>query len=770
MKKNVILPFILVLVVASSMYSQSVRHLTDCGRGASFVSNAILRSDGTVMVVGDLGRVGTYVAGASRIAWQCLPIQKFLYDVWSRNDTTIVVGEAGAVWFSIGYEGWMPSSLPKKETVRCVIVHNDTVYVGTEEGSVWECGNIRNGEWVRSYVAKASIIEMCSSDGRLAVVGKLGGLYERRSEWVDLSKENSTLEFASIIALGNIYVIGSDSGQVYRYSTTSGIWSAYQLMLPSDNFTMNDFRGRADKTLSISQGLDGELLATGNYYPGFSSGVGVHRSIDSGITWQHRPFPDDVVTDIVSLMYCPLVGIVNGRTFLVSATAGYPISIYESDQSMTSWNSRLRSQDIFRNLDTIVNGVQGQCSTVVRGASTVAASNTFICLQNDVATTSAFSSLVEKISRIVEIHLETDTITFDTIALLNGQYTSMHRIGGVVYMGGDSGRIASSSDDGVTWSVEVIDDIDFDNFIVTEVFLRGADLFAAAFNDNDGDRAWRIHGIVERSNGRWRHSSVQPPANTRVTVADIATNLDGQAAVLASNLDESNNWKYAIYQYDTQTASFNVLSLLPLESTTTPQIFYSNNTIGVLIPSRLFNVYMRCLYSNADWHCDTVKIKVDSSFLPLNSIATILVEDIGDKLVGKGFFRMISVDDGLHWLPLPNATTLFRGSTLFATVDQLRVLVGGFNDYFSIITLDSTSTSINYGSTQALNSICNPIHFMSNTRLVNYRVYDLLGRLISTTETTSYLDAIDQPAIETGHVYVLQMTTGIESCSMLFTR
>ena len=157
-----LLPWLFCCLIALPVVgtAQQVRYLVECDRGASFVANATHRTDGTILVVGDLGRVGTYKREQGRITWECLPSQAFLYDVWSRNDTTIVVGESGDVWFIVEGARWKSSPLPMPDTCRSIAVHNGVVYVGTQEGRIWQRAALDAEAWTLSYQASAAVIEL----------------------------------------------------------------------------------------------------------------------------------------------------------------------------------------------------------------------------------------------------------------------------------------------------------------------------------------------------------------------------------------------------------------------------------------------------------------------------------------------------------------------------------------------------------------------------------------------------------------------------------
>lgn len=735
--------------------AQSVRVLTDCSAGASWISNATMTSEGTIIMVGNLGQLGTYSKAQKKIAWECLPTQSFLFDVWSHGDTTVVVGEYGEVWVRIGHEQWVSVELPEKQNVRSVTLHQKALFVGTEQGVIWKLDGLSERTWTIGYEAAAAVIGLESIDGVLLAVGRRGGLYRFIDDWENLSSDESTYELTSIVALGSTYIVGSDHGQILRYNTTTQIWSKVAVVDAATVFESSTFLGRADKTLCVSHGAGDTLFASGWYDPRQTTGV--RKSVDSGKTWTLVPFYSGTTAfrDRIDNSYCPLVSMSGDTIVALSCYPTVPTTIFRSTNDAESWDIDLTSTDILHRLDTSSAVEYGRCSTVVY-AGAVLSGNEYLLLKHDRATNLEFTPAVPRYTYVVAVKLHADTGEVDTIAVLPGFFESLDEIDGLLYAGGDSGNVATSVDLGHTWIFEKVHDIGGEFAQVHSFVKLNGIVFAHAGWPTTVSTPWYGSGLIQLHASGWFPCTISPIGTNRVGFNSIFA-IDGVPTILIYNLNEEPKVVgYALYKYDLASQSFLHSSNLPFGDTVTVFHVTGENPISISIESNgnggAPQATRTCAYIKGDWVCDTLRLVMPLDTITLTSGWQQF--DLGSVHIAYSIdVGSLYSTDGIWWRHLPKRMSFISPTIFFAKGNANRVIAGGPSNFAAEYTFDTTQTAVEGFDNSTMNQCANADLFGPDGAM--YSVYEASGRLVRVAHYRNESDIRQDPTLRNSALYLL---------------
>lgn len=761
MKLFVIAALVVFKVLSAS--AQTARYITDCSHGATWISSGTLNPNGQVLMVGDLGRVGTYNKESKTIAWDCLPTQSFLYDVWSRNDTTIVVGEHGAVFYKVTDGNWKAVPLASQETIRTVTVHKQSMFIGTEEGAVWRNDSFSNDGWYLSYQASAAVIGLESVDQSLLGVGRAGGVYRLTDDWEDLSLKGSRYEFTSIASIGEFYIIGSDFGKIIRMNTKSGDWSSVQIMDSTGISNIGDFRGRSDKTLCISSGAMNSLLATGFYSP-FRTTPGVRVSLDTGRTWVSTPFyaDDTPLVEQINNDWCPLVATDGNSIVALSCNPVEPTTLFRSTNSGKSWSAELTSQDIYKRLDTANSFEYGKSFPIVYDG-VIRSNDSYLTVQHDQVTNMEFRNALERKSVIVQIDVAVDSVKHDTLSTLDGFFECLDFIDGILYAGGDSARVATSSDYGQTWTYSKINSIAGPFAQVGPFTKHRGTLLARAIWSKAIPTSWYLSGIVELRDSGWFPAAVIPTSKVRLSGTSTTIH-NGELFVLVSEVDSSDqNVGYAIYKFDPETHAFYRIIPIPRTHSQVYSAFSINDTLHILVGQE--NGTRRCTFIQGEWVCVNARLVRAGDTVQLTS-GGLIVFNSGSMLIGSSSAGNIYSADGILWRHTPSRMRVLPSNLFFAETSGSKVFAGGPYGFATEYIFDTTQTFVEQAHFASL-PVCGESVFNRGSEC--FLVYDMLGRLIKIDSYNDEESLRIDPALCERRMYIAA-PIGKPECSIWFMR
>lgn len=678
------------LATVLPVIAQPVTMLVECNRGVSYVSNAAYSSDGRAIVVGDLGRMGVISQSDREFTWHCLPEQTFLFDAWIEHDSLVVVGENGAVWWRKNDGIWKNIRLPASETCRAVAKQGSTFYVGTEEGSIWKCTELGQGTWTRNFAVSSSILDIYADDSTLVAVGTGAGLYVWSSiedRWIDNSTPSSGSIYSTVRSMGASFIIGADSGQVIRFDRMQNTVRVSKLFRPSPYRAMPDFRGSSDRTLSICSVPSGELVASGYYYDGGSSAVGVYVSSDTGSTWIRKKFYDMFSQpDLFNAGYCPLAFVFNEVLTVVSASLGAPIVIYRSTNLGSTWNTTQAFnfyQQIAVENDTVphyfVDGVTGV--DIIRESMEYLTTQCQIPMEYEDLYTIPTRTLVQRRLRrpggVVETNL---------VSTLPGRFYNLQRTPGRLHLTGDSNRVAMSLDEGQTWQIQTLDSTRKSVLPPRSLLFLGEHRIAIGYNSlyfsHSGSTVWSALKISRNS------------TEDLLAIDAIQINYD-EVAVLVSAYQGTTKLRSIIYslRYASDSVIIDSVASIPDSAYTNPSLFMSGDTISmmmsviesVIVPN---GRQLRCTLSSGQWQCDTARIETKSgTAIPFIGAEGLIMYQAGSLLICSRFNGSVlqSSNAGRTWKQLPWVRTGFTGPPIAIAASGNELVLVGTKYYFASI-------------------------------------------------------------------------------------
>ncbi|MBS1560653.1 MAG: hypothetical protein JSS89_03530 [Bacteroidetes bacterium] len=683
-----LISFMLTLFAMSTVEvtAQTVAMLTSCEQGISFMSNAAASSDGRAVIVGDLGRIGTIGMTDSTFTWECLPEQPFLFDAWISNDSLIVVGANGAVWWRAGGGSWKNVSIPDGATCRSVEKFGREFYVGTESGGIWRTEDIRSGVWTKDYTTDSSVLDMCAHDSTLVAVGTNGGLFVKSASgvnWVDRSSPEVEAKYSSVRIAGPYFIVGADSGRVMRIDRQQFTMFTSQVFAPSRYSEMPDFRGRADRILSSCFTSDGLLVVSGYFYDGPLPAVGVFVSADTGRTWARRAFYDQITKpSVVNAEYAPLVFATDSVLSVIAGTLGSAIVRYSSTDHGVHWKS-VQATNFFQRFDVPGDSVPHYQVGALTGIVIQRESSEYLTTECTFPTQYEDLSLITA-ETIVRQWKRTNTIDVNgtVVSRLPGRFYYLLEWAGRLSLRGDSNRIAISSNNGRSWEVSTLD-LGVMTVPSSLAFL-GEDLLAIGYN--------RLYHRLSNSS-TWSHVLLQGPLEEqRYPTGAIQVN-DQEVALLVNVRRDTLFVRTDLYIATTSgdTVKLDSLCTIPSEAMNTPSLFMSGDTISMMMPVRSTNGpgarMMRCVYTSNVWQCDTARFEVaPDRKIPLN-VSDLALTDLESRLIGLRFGggMLQSTDDGRTWTTIPSVQTGFSGSMIAAASKGSELVLVGSKYYFASI-------------------------------------------------------------------------------------
>lgn len=684
----------LTLFVMSSgtVTAQSVAMLTSCERGISYMSNATATRDGRAVIVGDLGRIGTIGMTDSTFTWECLPEQPFLFDAWISNDSLIVVGANGAVWWRTGGGTWLNVSVPDSATCRTVEKFGGEFYVGTESGRIWRTEDLRSGVWTKDFTTDSSVLDMCANDSTLVAVGANGGFflkYVSGANWVDRSSPEVNAMYSSVRIAGPYFIVGADSGRVMRIDRQQFTMFMSQVFAPSRYSEMPDFRGRADRILSSCFTSDGLLVISGYFYDGPLPAVGVYVSADTGSTWERRAFYNQVTQpSVVNAEYAPLVFTTDSVISVIAGTLGSAIVRYSSTDHGVHWKS-VQATNFFQRVDVPGDSVPHYQVGALTGIVIQRESSEYLTTEYTSPTEYDDLSRITA-ETIVRQWQRTSTygVNGTVVSRLPGRFYYLVVRTGRLYMQGDSNRIAMSSNNGRSWEVSTLDSGVMT--VPSSLAFLGEDILAIGYN--------RLYHRLSNANS-WSRVLLQGPLEEqRYPTGAIQVN-DREVALLVNVRRDTLFVRTDLYIATTSgdTVKLDSLCTIPAEAMNTPSLFMSGDTVSMMMPVRSANSpgarMMRCTYTSNAWLCDTARVEVaPDRMIPLN-ISDLALTDLESQLIGLRFGGGIlqSTDDGRTWFVIPSVKTGFSGSMIAAASMGSELVLVGSKYYFASIQMKNAT-------------------------------------------------------------------------------
>lgn len=743
-----------------------IRHYIDCERGVSFVSNAGRSHDGRAVVVGDLGRLGVIGTFDQDFTWYCLPEQPFLYDGWIENDSIVVVGERGSVWFRTSSGVWKNAGIPTSETCRAITKQGSSFYVGTEQGSIWECGDLGSFDWRLQTVMPSSILDLYADDTSMVAVGGEQGLYEwsrSRQEWVDLSEHVNMSLYSAVLVFGGKYIIGADSGRVVRYDRTTRQQAVSQLFPPSVSDPYPDFRGRNDRTLSICEGAQHELLVTGHYRDGSRPTTGVYSSSDSGVTWKHRPFYDASKTfEWFSTEYCPVVLRDDSIIAAIVATAGSPIVVYRSSNSGETWR-KSQSTSMYQLLPRTSNIPDSTWHTFVDGISGIVVDpqrqqllTTSYCVpQNSDDYRYPFTQTLVVLRTISQ-----EGIRADTLSVVSGKYRGLQRNGEKLIMSGDSLRLAVSDDDGRTWTISRIDSLQPYFFTATQIMLKSG---SVAYAGNVGY-------VYLEDVGRWESMKLRSDSTTRPFVVNARKYSENSALIEVDYYQQSTLLYRTVQLLKVSGSSYSIDSVatIPARAVNMPALYTSSDTVVILMASQQSSQFpmgqqYRCSYVGNEWRCDTMYIVLDNgSQISFRGTDAFEIYDHGVVVVGQLFSggKYYSTDHCRTWRVLPHTKTFFTGPLWATALAEDRLYVVGYNYMLASIALPrTTSVSDDRDTKESKDALVLLREYMAPHQEAIIRVSSLFGTELFEAPANTFAQAVERISLLSNGVYAVTVSS-----------
>lgn len=622
----------------------------------------------------------------STFTWECLPEQPFLFDAWISNDSLIVVGTNGAVWWRAGGGAWKNVSVPESATCRTVEKFGGEFYVGTESGRIWRTEDLRSGVWTKDFTTDSSVLDMCAHDSTLVAVGTNGGLFVKSvsgATWVDRSSPEVKAMYSSVRIAGPYFIVGADSGRVMRIDRQQFTMFTSQVFAPSRYSEMPDFRGRADRILSSCFTSDGLLVISGNFYDGSLPAVGVYVSADTGITWERRAFYDLFTQPtVVNAEYAPLVFSTDSVLSVVAGTLGSAIVRYSSTDHGLHWKS-VQATNFFQRVDVPGDSVPhyqvGALTGIViqrESSEYLTTECTFPTQYEDISLITA-ETIVRQWKRISNFD-----VNGTVVSSLPGRFYYLVERAGRLYLRGDSNRIAMSSNNGRSWDVSTLD-LGVMTVPSSLAFL-GEDLLAIGYN--------RLYHRLSNANS-WKRVLLQGPIEEQQFPTGAIQVNDRKVALLVNVRRDTLFVRTDLYIVTTSgdTVKLDSLCTIPAEAMNTPSLFMSGDTVSMMMPVRSTNSpgarMMRCTYMNNAWQCDTARVEVSQDLkIPLN-VSDLAVTDLGSQLIGLRFGggMLQSTDDGRTWFVIPSVKTGFSGSMIAAASMGSELVLVGSKYYFASI-------------------------------------------------------------------------------------
>lgn len=694
----IVLLFFSISLGTASGQQARVRNLrihTPIDIGASWMTRACLLDDGRAVVVGDLGRVGLIDLATGGTQWDSVDGQPFLCNVASRGDSIAVVGDHGAVFTRVGNGAFQDIRLPDTSSCRAVCFREEQLIVVTRSGEIWSRSFSGEGEWAKEYSQDHKLAAVSYAFGRCVAVGDGGSM----AVWSDSDRVWSTVyiegqqgNHGSVLIAKTHTVVGSDSGRVFSFNHNSGLSTTSRLMLPVSTPYSDDINGRYDRTLSLQFTSDGRILATGNYFPSVS---GVYESSDTGRTFRRRSFDSlNIDSDEVNATFCPLVGQVKSRTFVLACTFSCVPLLLSQEGNQSTWRvTPIRGLFQFFN-DTDKDTLQPYSESVSGLAGGEAEGDLVVVLSPRV---NRYENLEhpDRRSIIYRTIAARPNELSDTLAVLPGTYFFKSANRNHIICGGDSAHIAISSDYGASWQISTID-----TGLIRTNWSGEAFIVDSAIVCNRDNRLF----YAPLSSLSFRELTILPTkADVALTTGIVRT---GSRQFSSLTTEYRDNIPVARFLDDWVANSDSTLRVgrheLDVDFTNVSTLYSDGETAFLAVrfidETNDYKPYQfRCHVVNGILICDTMTLQsplgVESTLQLPNRLD---VRESNGLLLGysAGHERLVSRDMGRSWMHVPLPKTGFSGEGRTIANIQNRVHIGGGNRMHFSFVFDTTTSTV----------------------------------------------------------------------------